>query len=329
MNSPAIRIGILGAARIAPQALIRPARSQANVEIVAVAARDQDRAVAFAGKHGIARVHDSYDALIADPEIDAVYNPLPNSLHAEWTIRALQAGKHVLCEKPMASNADEATEMAKVADETGLVLFEAFHYRYHPLALRTKAIIDAGEIGALRHIDAQFCTLMLRPNDIRLRYDLGGGALMDLGCYTINMIRTFSGLEPTVVRAETTLSSPQVDRSMDVDFSLGDGITAHTFCSFRSRALFRIDLRIFGDLGSVRVGNIILPQYVYHKLTVKTPTGKRVEQLPKTTTYAHQLDAFVNAVHGADYPTDAADGVRNMRVIDAAYDAAGLDRRGQ
>ena len=190
MNSPTIRIGILGAARIAPQALIRPARSQANVEIVAVAARDRDRAAAFAGKHGIPRVHDSYEALLADPEIDAVYNPLPNSLHAEWTIRALQAGKHVLCEKPMAANADEAAEMAKVADETGLVLFEAFHYRYHPLALRAKAIIDAGEIGALRHIDAQFCTLMLRPNDIRLRYDLGGGALMDLGCYTINMIRT-------------------------------------------------------------------------------------------------------------------------------------------
>ena len=170
---------------------------------------------------------------------------------------------------------------------------------------------------------------MLRPNDIRLRYDLGGGALMDLGCYTINMIRHFSGLEPAVLRADATLSSPQVDRSMDVDFSLGDGVTAHTFCSFRSRALFRIDLRILGEQGSVRVGNIILPHIVYHKLTVETSAGKRSERFSKRSTYAYQLDAFVAAVGGADYPTDAADGVRNMRVIDAAYEAAGMERRGQ
>jgi predicted dehydrogenase len=323
-----LRIGLLGTARIAPRAIIAPARANPGVEVVAVAARDADRAAGFARKHAISRVHHSYDALLADPEIDAIYNPLPNSLHAQWSIRALRAGKHVLCEKPMAANAGEAAQMAHVARETGLVLFEAFHYRYHPLALRAKEILDSGEIGPIRHIDAQFCTLMLRTNDIRLNYELGGGALMDLGCYTINMIRSFSGLEPTVLRADATLSSPQVDRSMDVGFSLGDGITARTFCSFRSRALFRIDLSITGKQGSVRVGNIILPQVVYHKLTVTTAQGKRSESFPKTSTYALQLDAFVNAVGGAAYPTDAAAGVRNMRVIDAAYEAAGLEMRG-
>ncbi len=319
----------MGTARIAPRAILAPALDNPNVEVVAVAARDVDRAARFARKYAIPRVHRSYDALLTDPEIDAIYNPLPNSLHAEWSIKALRAGKHVLCEKPMAANAEEAAEMAHVAGEAGLVLFEAFHYRYHPLAKRTKEILDSGEIGAVRHIDAQFCTLMMRPDDIRLRYELGGGALMDLGCYTIHMIRHFSGVEPSVIRADATLSSPQVDRSMDVSFDLGDGATAHTFCSFRSRALFRIDLRIVGERGSLRVGNIILPHLVYHKLTVDVPEEKRSERFSKRSSYVYQLDAFVAAVDGADYPTDAADGVSNMRVIDAAYEAAGMKRRGE
>src|SRR5574337_909465 len=173
-----LRIGVLGAARIAPMALVRPARQVPEATVVAVAARDPQRAQAFATKHGIPRVHPSYDALLADTEIDAIYNPLPNSLHCEWTIRALQAGKHVLCEKPLASNAAEAERMAEAAGQAGRVLVEAFHWRYHPLAARMQAIIDAGELGAVQHIEAHFCLLLPLPGDIRYRLDLAGGATM-------------------------------------------------------------------------------------------------------------------------------------------------------
>src|SRR4029079_12268589 len=144
-----------------------------------------------------------YEALVHDPEIDAVYNPLPNSLHYEWTIKALQAGKHVLCEKPLASNAREAAEMARVAAETGRVLMEAFHYRYHPLALRVQEILRGGEIGAVRELEADFfIPLFLSPNNIRFRYDLAGGGTMDTGCYCINLLRWAAGSEPQVVHAE-------------------------------------------------------------------------------------------------------------------------------
>ena len=144
-----VRIGILGAARIAPSAVIKPARNVAGATIGAVAARDRARAQEFATKHGIPNVRDSYEALISDPDLDAIYNPLPNGLHAEWTIAALEAGKHVLCEKPFTANAKEAEAVAAVAARTGLVVMEAFHYRYHPLAQRMRDIVDSGELGTI------------------------------------------------------------------------------------------------------------------------------------------------------------------------------------
>src|ERR671925_471145 len=167
MNSSSpIRIGVLGAAAIVPMALTNPARSIPEAQILAIAARDPKRAQAFARKHHIPRVHQTYSDLLDDPEIDAIYNPLPNSLHAEWTIRALKVGKHVLCEKPFASNAQEAEEMARTARETGLVLSEAFAYRYHPLTVRVKEIIAIGQLGTIKHIEAQFCFLLPFPKNI-------------------------------------------------------------------------------------------------------------------------------------------------------------------
>ena len=170
-----LRVGTLGAARIAPGALIKPARRVPEVTVTAVAARDPGRARQFAARHGIAVVHDSYEALIADPDIDAVYNPLPNSLHAPWTLRAIAAGKHVLCEKPFASNEAEAAEVADAARSAGLVVMEAFHYRYHPLARRMRDIV-AGELGRLGHVEAALCIPLPRFSDIRYRFDLAGGA---------------------------------------------------------------------------------------------------------------------------------------------------------
>src|SRR5580658_5867474 len=162
-----LRIGVLGAAKIAPGALIKPARRTGRAEVVAVAARDVDRARAYAKKNKIPRVLDSYEALLADPELDAVYIPLPNGLHGHWTIAALQAGKHVLVEKPFTANADEARQVAEAAAHAGLVVMEAFHYQYHPMTRRLVEIVQTGELGTIKGIDIAFSAPLARPGDIR------------------------------------------------------------------------------------------------------------------------------------------------------------------
>jgi len=323
-----LRIGVLGAARITPMALLRPARRVPEAAIAAVAARDPQRAHAFAQKHGIARVHPSYQALLADPEIEAIYNPLPNSLHCEWTIRALEAGKHVLCEKPIASNSAEAERMATAARRTGRVLMEAFHWRYHPLAARLRAILDAGEIGTVRHLETHFCIPLIRPGDIRYRLDLAGGATMDVGCYAISILRFLAAAEPEVVSAAARLSSPDVDRAMEATFRFADGRSGRMTCALLSPVLFRASARVRGDHGELTVLNPIAPQFL-HRVTVRTAAGKRRERVRGDATYTHQLRAFVAAVRsGTPVPTGPDDAVANMRVIDAVYAKAGLPLRG-
>jgi len=329
MTSPSsIRIGVLGAAAIVPEALTRPARSVPEAQIVAIAARDPKRAEAFARKHHIPRVHQTYDDLLADPDIDAIYNPLPNSLHAEWTIRALQAGKHVLCEKPFASNGQEAEEMATVARETGLVLSEAFAYRYHPLTARVKEIISSGGLGKVQHIEAQFCFLLPAPNNIRFKYELAGGALMDCGCYPVSLIRFLAEAEPNVQRAEARLFAPQVDHKMSADLSFADGRTAHLVCDMLSPKLFRSLLKIEGDAGKLRVINPYHPHW-FNWLSVHERNGSHSEHVRGENVYALQLRAFIKAIRGEiELNTNPVDAIGNMRVIDSIYEQAGLKQRG-
>jgi len=328
-----LRFGILGAARIAPSALVRPARRVPEAAVTAIAARDPAKARAFAAKHGIPRVHESYAALLADPELDAIYNPLPNSLHCEWTIRALRAGKHVLCEKPIASNAEEAERMAAAARESGRVLVEAFHWRYHPLADRMREILASGELGRIRHLEAWLCFPMLPPGDIRWRLDLAGGALMDAGCYPVSMVRhlakaTDPSSEPEVLGARSWLRSPGVDRRTEAELRFSDGRTGKIGCSMLSRTLLWTSIRVRGEAGELRVANPIAPQF-WHRLRVRTAAGSRAERVAGEATYTHQLRAFVDAVRrGVPLPTDPDDAIANMRVIDAIYRAAGLPPRG-
>jgi predicted dehydrogenase len=323
-----LRMGVLGAARIAPMALVRPARWLPQVRVVAVAARDPAQARAFARRQGIARVHGSYEALIEDPELEAVYIPLPNSLHAAWTIRALRAGKHVLCEKPLASNAEEAQAMAAAAAASGKVLVEAFHYRYHPLAARMKEIVDGPELGRIRHLEAHFCVPLFLPGNIRYRFDLAGGATMDLGCYAVNVLRFLAGVEPEVTTARARLASAQVDRYMRAELRFPDGRTGRIVCALFSRILFRSRVVVRGDRGELRVWGPFHPQ-LYHRFQVRVGPSVRSERFPGETTFTHQLRAFVKTVRGqATMATDAVDALANMRVIDAIYDKAGLKRRG-
>jgi predicted dehydrogenase len=326
-----LRVGILGAARIAPWAVIGPARRLPRVEVAAVAARDPARALAFSRRHAIPRVHTSYAGLLADPAIDVVYNPLPNSLHAEWSLRALEAGKHVLCEKPIANNAAEAEQLAQSAEEAqahGLLLGEAFHYRYHPLAQRMKEVVTGGEIGALRRIEVAFLTPMLRRDDIRLHYELGGGALMDLGCYAVNLLRFLAGEEPEVVQATARLWSPGVDRAVRGELRFPGGVEATLHVALKHWGVPRVACRVEGTQGELRVVNFVLP-HLFHRVELRTAAGRRRESFSGETTYFYQLQAFAQAARGEGaFPTDAADGLRIMRVVDALYRAAGLPLRG-
>jgi predicted dehydrogenase len=328
MEDAPLRIGILGAARIAPTALVRPAREVPDAEVVAVAARDPAKARRFASKHGIPRVFERYGDLLDSPDVDAVYNPLPNSLHCEWSIRALESGKHVLCEKPMASNAEEAVRMAGAAEKAGRVLVEAFHWRYHPLAARMREVVRS-ELGPLEHVEARLCIPFLMPGDIRYRYDLAGGATMDTGCYAINVVRWLAEEEPEVVRAEVRLSSERVDRWMRADLRFADGRTGRVTCSLFSSSLLSVSALARGEEGEMRVFNPIAPM-LHHRLSVRTGAGRRRERVAGDATYTHQLRAFVDHVRGGPpMSTDARDAVANMRVIDAIYEKAGLPLRGR
>jgi predicted dehydrogenase len=322
-----LRFGILGAARIAPAALIHPARNVADARVVAVAARDRDKAARFARKHDIATVHTSYEALLADPDVDAIYNPLPNGLHGKWTRAALAAGKHVLCEKPFTANADEAAEVAAVAASSGRVVMEAFHYRYHPLAQRARAILDAGEIGRVRHVETWLCFPLPMFSDIRYNHALAGGALMDAGCYAVNMARFFGGEEPEVTAAVAKLRTPDVDRAMRAELRFPSGHTGTVHCSMWSSTLLRIFARVVGEAGELRVTNPVMPQ-LWHKLVVKKNGERRVERVSKRPTYEFQLQAFCDSVlRGAPMLTPPSEAVANMRVIDAIYRAAGMHPR--
>ncbi|HXN13400.1 MAG TPA: Gfo/Idh/MocA family oxidoreductase [Candidatus Acidoferrales bacterium] len=321
-----IRFGILGAARIAPDALIKAAHNVPEAQVVAIAARDPKRAREFAAANGIPRVLATYDDLVNDPDLDVIYNPLPNSLHCEWTIAALRAGKHVLCEKPLASNAAEAERMARAADESGKILGEAFHYRYHPLADRIRALMTDGTLGRLVNVEGHF-SVPIPETNIRFDWALAGGATMDLGCYPLHMIHYFSGMTPRVIRATAETGPKNIDIAMDVALELDGGVTARMVCAMKKDSVINATFSARGDRGELRVINPIAPQRG-HQLTVKTAAGEKNETVPGDTTFTHQLRAFVKAVRGeAKFPTDGAEGIVNMRVIDDVYRAAGLPPR--
>ncbi|WP_428338445.1 Gfo/Idh/MocA family protein [Mycobacterium sp.] len=322
-----LRIGVLGAASIAPSALIRPAKDNPDVAVTAVAARDAARARAFAAKNDIPRVHDSYEALIADPELDAIYNPLPKGLHGRWTRAALDAGKHVLCEKPFTANAAEAREVAEVAAKSNRVVMEAFHYRYHPLTLRTEQIIASGALGKLERVEASLCFPLPKFSDIRYNYALAGGALMDAGCYAVHMVRTFGGSTPEVVSAHAKLHDPQIDRAMTAELEFAEGQTGQVRCSMWSLRLLEISTRIVGERGELSLFNPVTPHFI-HRLTIRLPEGRRIERFPRRASYAYQLDVFAAAVlRGEPVKTTPEDAIENMTVIDAIYLAAGLPLR--
>ncbi len=327
MTEAPLRIGILGAARIAPHALISPAAHNPEVVVAAVAARDTARAREFAHKHGIPRVFGSYQELITTPDLDAVYNPLPNGLHGHWTKAAMLAGKHVLCEKPFTANADEAREIAELTWQFDRVVMEAFHYRYHPLIRAAEEVIASGELGTLRRVETSMCFPLPKFSDIRYDYSLAGGALMDVGCYAVHMARVFGGGSPEVVSAQAKLHAPNVDRAMSAELRFPEGHSGRIRSSLWSSDVLRMSARVIGEHGHLGIVNPLGP-HMPHWMSVRSRRGKRIETFPRRPSYAYQLDAFADAVlRGVPIPTSPEDSIENMAVIDEIYRTAGLPVR--
>ncbi len=253
VNAPTpLRFGVLGAARITSPALIEPARGEVHAVIAAIAARDRARAAILGQDHGIPRVHDGYAELLADTSIEAIYIALPNNLHAEWTLGALRAGKHVLCEKPIASNAEEAAVVANVARETGLVLAEAFHYRHHPLAHRVEALLRDGALGTIERVEGRYDVAIPPDDPVCWSWALSGGATMDLGCYPLQMIRWLGG-DPVVIDAEAVTGPLGIDVSMVARLRLPNGGSAEMRCAIGGEITTLSTLAVRGSRrGSVR-----------------------------------------------------------------------------
>ncbi|MER6418805.1 Gfo/Idh/MocA family oxidoreductase [Streptomyces sp. NPDC001137] len=325
-----LRIGVLGAARITGRALIDPARTTGH-RVVAVAARDRSRAEAFAAEHGVERVADSYAALLADPEVEVVYNPLANGLHGPWNLAALAAGKHVLSEKPSASNAEEAAEVREAAAKAGTVFMEAFHYLFHPVTRRLHGLLESGELGELQRVETMVAIPAPEDTDPRWSLPLAGGAVMDLGCYSLHAVRMlapWAGGAPSLVSARggERVGAPGVDEWLDADLTFPNGATASARCHMAYDTL-EMSCRIIGSRGEALAPNFVLPQ-MDDRIIVRTADGERTERLGTRSSYTYQLEAFAARVReGAPLPLDPDDALATMTLIDESYRAAGFEPR--
>ncbi|MFF4516919.1 Gfo/Idh/MocA family protein [Streptomyces mirabilis] len=330
MTDEPLRIGVLGAARIAELSIVGPARTTGH-RLVAVAARDRDRAEAFTARHGVERVADSYASLVTDPEIEVVYNPLANSLHGPWNLAALQAGKHVLTEKPSASNAAEAAEVHEAVAKAGTVFMEGFHYLFHPVTRRLHELLDSGELGDLRHVETTVAMPAPPDDDVRWQLPLAGGALMDLGCYSLHaqrMLAPWAGGAPRLVAARggEKARAAGVDEWLDVDLEFPGGTTGSARCHMAHHT-WQMSCRVVGSRGEATAVNFVQP-HLDDRVVVRTAAGERTEELGRRSSYTYQLEAFAAHLRrGTPLTLDAADALTTMRLIDDCYRAAGFPVR--
>lgn len=329
MTEP-LRIGILGATRIAPRAVIDPARA-IGAMIVAVAARDEGRAQEYAVEHGIGRAYGSYEALLADPEVEVVYNPTPNSEHVRWTLAAMRAGKHVLSEKPFASNAPEAALVAAEPNPLGLVVFEGFHHLYHPTHLRLLELVRSGALGEVTALDVRFAFDCEDLDDIRWSWPLSGGSLMDLGCYDVQIARSVAeamGGELTAVSASMTRregADPRVDGTARVTASLPNGAPAILWSSLEGPP--SCEVVVTGTRGSVRQLGFA-SQERDDSLFVNLDGNATVEHHGQISTYTFQLRALQAAIRsGAGFPTGVDNAIATTAFIDECYRLAEFPAR--
>lgn len=310
-----IRVGVLGAARISPTALIRPARSVEGIQVVGVAARDPLRARRFAADYGLARAYDSYEELLADPHIDGVYVPLPATLHADWVIAAIEAGKHVLCEKPFASNSMDAARVAEVAAHSKVIVMEAYHSAYHPLQDQLRAILNTEVLGHVFDARAVFCIPLLSRKAIQWNPSLGGGGLLDVGYYPVRQLRDLFG-EPTRIIDARARQSRGVDRRFDASMQFAGGVRGEIVTAIMSRRLLASRLEIRGAAGTLSVTWPYHPQSGAEML-LRTSGGMRVLPIDRRSSYMYQLESFRDSVQtGLEPRTGVRQAVTQMSVID-------------
>ena len=320
-----LRWGVLSTADIALKKVIPGMRRAARTKLVAISSRDEPRARAAADALGIPRAHGTYEALLADPDVDAVYIPLPNHLHAEWAIAAARAGKHVLCEKPLAMTAAEAERMVRAADDAGIHLMEAFMYRHHPSWVAAVELVRAGRIGTLRSVQSWFSYYNDDPTNIRNIRSVGGGALYDIGCYNVSLSRLLFDAEPDDVQATIT-RDPVTDTDVLTSALLrfGDGVATFT-CSTRLETDQRV--HIYGDDGRISIDipfNIppLLPTRIHLTRGGEPPVAPDTETFTfePADPYGVEVEAFSTAVlDGRPTPVPASDAIANLRVIERIF----------
>jgi len=291
-----------------------------------VAARDVARAHEFAEAHGFKRHDTSYESLVAADDIDVVYNALPINLHAEWSIRALQAGKHVVCEKPFAMNVREAAQVLAAARASGKRVIEAFHYRYHPGFLQALAWVDAGEIGLISSIDATFNVAIGDRDGTEIRHlrETGGGAFMDLGCYplswTLNLLRT----APVHIEAKASLTPRGVDESVEAVLTFPGAVRARLSASMAPGEAFVARLQVKGSKGEILFVNPLAPHHS-GVLTLTAGSKRLSPRISRISTYTWQLDTILFALEAqVPLPTEGDAIIMQQEVLDGIYAAAGL-----
>jgi D-xylose 1-dehydrogenase (NADP+, D-xylono-1,5-lactone-forming) len=313
-----LRLGLLSTARINDSILAAAAASD-RVAAVAVASRDAGRAKTYARVHALARAHGSYDALLEDPEVDAVYVALPNGLHHEWTLRALRRGKHVLCEKPYSRRPAEAQEAFALAEASGLVLMEAFMYRHHPQTAVVADLVSEGVLGNLRAIRATFTFLLKRADDARLRPELDGGSLLDVGCYCVSGSRLLAG-EPVRVQGTQVTGETGVDLAFHGMLVFADDVVAQIDCSFTLPRFQRLEAH--GEQGSLLVEAPWRPDWGGAVLLRRGDETTRIE-VPSADMFRLELENLADAIAGRARPLlGGADALGQARALDALLRSA-------
>jgi D-xylose 1-dehydrogenase (NADP+, D-xylono-1,5-lactone-forming) len=312
-----VRLGLLSTARINARVLAA-ARDFRRVEVVAVASRDRRRAEDYAREHGVGRAHGSYEDLLSDPEVEAVYVSLPNALHVEWSIRALEAGKHVLCEKPLDRRPDEVERAFDAAEQADRFLLEAFMYRHHPQAGRLGELVEDGAIGELRLLRGAFSFPLTDLGNVRMRPDLDGGALMDVGCYCVHALRFLAG-EPEVATGEQVLGSTGVDVRFAGTLRFSCDVVGHFDCGFDLPA--RRELEAVGSDGVLSV----LDPWLVRETGLELRRADGVERIPveDVDPFACELENLAGAIRGlADPLLGRRDAVGQARALEALYRSA-------
>ena len=321
MKNKPLKWGIVSTARIAKNAIVPAIQASKLGKVAAVASRSLSKAEEFAHALGIPKAYGSYVELLQDPDIDAVYIPLPNDMHKAWAVQAAYAGKHVLCEKPIAMNAQECREMVTAAEDNHIQLMEGFMYRYHPRFSKMIEMLRAGNIGELRMIRTAFTFNISYPNDFRHIPEMGGGALMDVGCYCLNISRQIAGREPVSVQAQMYKGNTGIDLQLIASMDFGDNLFAQFDCAFNTTP--RQECHIAGTQGTLDIPKPFVTNSERCQIIVNTEEDQKTINVKGANEYQKMIEHFARCVWGDETPLfPLKDAIANMQVIDALFESA-------